>query len=366
MHNSDIRSRLSKASSARIIDRAHVLSFQPADEPNEDRYFVEDWSLPNGRWKILAIFDGHGAGIEAVDFVLAALPSAIKSALSTLADEEISDAHLEALLIRCIRDVNMRIQTDFVALFPGEISELSQEEIRQAIRDPGSDHGHSRAEVLQARTGTTAVVALVDPKNSVHCASLGDCDAVLGTKHEAGWQTNILSARHNCANDAEVERLRAEHPDESECVNTQTSRTLGLIAVTRALGDMLFKLPAVYTERVAPLTLPPMHPNYDLKNLAARNITPPYLSNIAQVMHVALPKSAGPEFHRLLIIASDGLVNILSRTKYKSGSQLAEAASLWCSAATVSGGGTGNKAVDVLWDALQCEGGGNLYSSIIG
>ncbi|KAJ7450745.1 protein serine/threonine phosphatase 2C [Mycena latifolia] len=354
----DDHCRLAEASSARVICGAHVLSFQPADQPNEDRYFVEDWTLPNGRWKVLAIFDGHGAGTEAVDFVAVTLPSVIKAALSSLTDEDISNAQLAALLIKCIYDVDMRIESDFVALFPRDINELSQEDIRRAIQDQHSED--SRIEVLRARTGTTAIVALVDPKKTIHVASLGDCDAVLGTKGEAGWQTKILSARHNCANDSEVGRIRAEHPGEAECVNAETLRTLGLIAVTRAMGDMLFKLPAVYTERVAPLSLPPMHPNYDLQGLAARNITPPYLSNIAQVKHLALPPSDAQGSPQLLVMASDGLVNILARSQ----NTLSEAAPRWCAAAA-SRDQTKNMAVDVLWDACQRDDGESLYRSMV-
>ncbi|KAJ7700362.1 hypothetical protein B0H17DRAFT_1195770 [Mycena rosella] len=145
----DNRSRLSEASSARVIYR----------------YFVEDWALPIGQWKILAIFDSHGAGPEAVDFVLNTLSSEIKSALSILSDEDISDARLDDLLTQCIRDVDMCIQTDFLALFPREIHDHSQEEISCAVRDPDLNAGHSRVEVLQMQTGTTAIniVALVDP-----------------------------------------------------------------------------------------------------------------------------------------------------------------------------------------------------------
>ncbi|KAJ6488036.1 protein serine threonine phosphatase 2C [Mycena sanguinolenta] len=353
----DLYSHLSEASSSNVVHGAHVLTFQPGSDPNEDRYLVEEWLLHNGTWKILAVFDGHGAGTEAADFVLATLSGLIKDTLSALTHEEFSAANIDELLARCIRDVDMRIHDDFVALFPGDVSDLSPEEICQAIRDPDSKDGHSRVEVLRARTGTTAIVALIDPKNSIHVASLGDCDAVLGTKNEEGWQSTILSARHNCANANEVARIKSEHPTEPECVNSETSRTLGLIAVTRAMGDMLFKLPAVYTERVAPLSLPPIHPNYDLKGLAMRNITPPYLSNTAEVAHLSLPQSDAP---RLLIIASDGLINILSRTKDIR--LLSEAAPLWFSAAV---GDTRNMAVNVLWDTLQCLDGENMYKRML-
>jgi hypothetical protein len=109
--------------------------------------------------------------------VLATLPGVIKTSISRLRVEDISDTSLEEILQTCIRDLDLRIQRDFVSLFPGDISVLSDDDIRNAIRDPESPEGNSRVEVLRARTGTTALVALIDPGESIHVASLGDCDA---------------------------------------------------------------------------------------------------------------------------------------------------------------------------------------------
>lgn len=128
------------------------------------------------------------------------------------------------------------------------------------------------------------------------------------------------------------------------------------------MGDMLFKLPAVYTKRVAPLSLPPMHPNYDLNGLAARNITPPYLSNLADFVHISPPQPGVLPRRRILILASDGLFSIFSRTKNVY--QLYDAAPLWCSAAFSTTEG-GNRAVDIMWDSLQGSDGDNLYQRII-
>ncbi|KAJ7223589.1 phosphatase 2C-like domain-containing protein [Mycena pura] len=369
-----LATRLSQQSSASVISGIHVLSFQPGRLANEDRCHVEDWLLPNGTWKMLAIFDGHGAGTEAVEFVLATLPATIKTAISRLPmEEDISDSTLGEILRTCVRDVDMRIQEDFVSLFPADIGTLSDDDIREAIRDPESAEGNSRVEVLRARTGTTALVALIKPDQSIHVANLGDCDAVVGVEGQSGW-TSILSVHHNCTNEHEVARIRAEHPGEPECVNTTTERTLGLIGVTRGksetMGDMFFKLPATYAERAAPLSLPPMHPNYDLKGLAARNITPPYLSNEADVVHfrlphrdpTALPWPAQPA--AVLILASDGLFNLFSRTKKVR--QVSEAASMWCHAAASGSGEPGrNMALNILWDALQHSNGHNLYVDMI-
>lgn len=56
---------------------------------------------------------------------------------------------------------------------------------------------------------------------------------VYTTKEDGTWKTNNLGARHNCENETEVARLKAEHPEEPGCVNTETYRTLGLITLTR-------------------------------------------------------------------------------------------------------------------------------------
>ncbi|KAJ6465076.1 phosphatase 2C-like domain-containing protein [Mycena vitilis] len=350
-------SRLLESSPHCIAFGAHTLSVQPLSTvPNEDRYFVEEWFLRNGIWKMLAVFDGnylfpkdlpktyttgHGAGTEAVEFVLSTLPTEIKSACSKLTERDISDEIVEGLLIQCIRDVDIRIQAEFTDLLPGpaNISDMSPEAIQKALGDPDSSEGHSRVEMLRARTGTAATVALIDPHNAIHVASLGDCDAILATQDTASWQTTILSSRHNCNNENEVARIQAEHPGETKCVNTETRRVLGLIVVTR--GDTLFKLPAVYTG-------------------AARNLSPPCLSNTAEVTHVPPPQS---DVRRLLILASDGLIGMLSRSKNVC--ELSEAAELWSAAAVSDASGTGNMAVDVLWDALHTESGENLYESMI-
>lgn len=45
------------------------------------------------------------------------------------------------------------------------------------------------------------------------------------------WQIDVLSNTHNGDNEAEIERIRAEHPDEPECVLNR--RVLGALAPTR-------------------------------------------------------------------------------------------------------------------------------------
>ncbi|KAK7007992.1 protein serine/threonine phosphatase 2C [Favolaschia claudopus] len=366
MTRNALHSRLAEEASSCTISGIDALSFQPGTLANEDRYHIEEWALPDGKWQILAIFDGHGAGIEAVEFVQTMLPFTIKDRLMAEVQKHqnavITNSKIAESLIESIRQVDEQIQQGILSLFPSNIQldDLSDDNIRSAILDPDSAEGNSRIEVLRAITGTTALVALVDPRGGIHVASLGDCDAVLGCESNLGWDATFLSSRHNCSNTVEVTRIQQEHPDEPECVDITRKRVLGLITVTRAIGDMLFKLPAFFASRVAPLSCPPMHPNYDVKGLAARNHTPPYISNTADIVHIPSPaiQSSSMTQRRLLILASDGLSNLLSPIE-----QLAEIGPRLCEAATSDG--AANKAVNVLWDALTDVSGENLYASMV-
>lgn len=118
----------------------------------------------------------------------------------------------------------------------------------------------------------------------------------------------------------------------------------------------MFKIPSIYAKKVISLSNPPLHPNYDLEGLVVRNITPPYLSNIPEVAHVVPSATKG-----MLILASDGLINIFSKTKKVR--LVSEAAPMWCTSAV--SGSSENMALNVLWDALGGDGDDNILSAII-
>ena len=73
-----------------------------------------------------------------------------------------------------------------------------------------------------------------------------------------------------------------------------------------AIGDMPFKLPPIYTERVLALATPPFHENYKIGELITRNRTPPYLSNRAEVKYIDLATMDSNSMP-ILILCSDGL-----------------------------------------------------------
>ncbi|KAF8968819.1 phosphatase 2C-like domain-containing protein [Flammula alnicola] len=345
-----LRSELARVSVATVMYGAHTIAFQPRTEyRSEDRHLVEDWKLSNGTWKFIGVFDGHGAGHEAVDFVFETLPGMIKASLASAVDaaDVVSTTTIEDILVRSISDIDDRIKADLLNFFPGgpaQISKLTDNEIKRAIRDP--ETGNSYVQIMRARTGTTALVALIDPLKSLHVASLGDCEALLGTRNGlGGWEVKTLSKRHNASNKVEADRVRAEHPGEAECIHQ--GRTLGLVTLTRAIGDTLFKLPPIYTERVLALATPPFHENYKFGDLLARNLTPPYLSNRADVEHVDLA-SLGPNAMPVLILCSDGLCDLYSRRSQTR--DIAQDVQLWLT--TLTRESSDNLALELLWDAL--------------
>lgn len=113
-----------------------------------------------------------------------------------------------------------------------------------------------------------------------------------------------------------------------------------------ALGDFPFKLPSSYT-RIFSLATPPFHPNYGVEDLMRRNLTPPYLSNQAEVQHInlsALDHTAAP----VLILGSDGLGDLYSRwTKERI---LADSIRPWLS--RLDRNQSDNLALDLLWDSI--------------
>lgn len=314
-----ISSELARLASAHVINgkttTTACISLQPSPDPDDrsqDRFVVLDW---NG-WSFSAVFDGHG-GEEAVDYVVQELPSLIHAALTNaLADAGTAPLALSAvsaLLQSSIQAVDDALTDGVKHLFPDEatLAALTDEQIKSTINGPTNPNNLA---ILRCMRGTTALVSLVDPrKENLWVASLGDCQAVLGTKTSHGtWDATILSVNHSGRNPAEVARIRKEHPNESECIIFE--RVLGAIAVTRAIGDHIFKLPVSYTRRVFMNCVPGFCVSSKLEHFLPRNKSPPYLSALADVKHVALQPPTANTTGSFLILCSDGLVDLYEHT----------------------------------------------------
>ncbi|KAJ7113824.1 protein serine threonine phosphatase 2C [Mycena epipterygia] len=305
--------RLAHFANAKSFGMTDVVWMQPCptpDERNQDRFALADWELSNGTWKFQAVCDGH-AGHDTVDHLIVTLLSAVQDALvAGLAAGPLAPPDVSDILRKAIAAVDAQIGQDPLDLFPGgpdAIAGLSDDEIDALINDDGPNS----AKVLRCMRGSTALVALISPSLDVWIASLGDCQAVLGAKQASGeWTTSVLSANHNGTDPAEVARIRSEHPGEDECI--LKDRVLGSIAVTRAVGDFLFKLPMIYTTRIFLRSKPGFRFSSKIADFLPRNISPPYLSAQSDVQHVHVPSLDASEV--FLMLASDGLVDLSGDT----------------------------------------------------
>jgi len=120
----------------------------------------------------------------------------------------------------------------------------------------------------------------------------------------------VLSTNHNAADPGEAARIRSEHPEEQECM--LRDRVLGAIAVTRAAGDFLFKLPTVYTARVFMNAKPVFQFSSKIADFLDRKLTPPYISAESDIQHVHVPSLGTAE--AFLVLPSDGLVDLSGDT----------------------------------------------------
>ena len=79
-----------------------------------------------------------------------------------------------------------------------------------------------------AFAGCTACVAHVGT-DGIHVANAGDCRVVLGVQEDDGsWSAVPLSQDHNTQNQAEVERIKAQHPPSERDTVITDDRLLGV------------------------------------------------------------------------------------------------------------------------------------------
>ncbi|KAJ3557906.1 hypothetical protein NP233_g11624 [Leucocoprinus birnbaumii] len=306
-----LTSELKRLSSAQSHSDTDFLSFQPCrlkDAANQDRYAIHDWPLHDGVWSFRAIFDGH-AGHATVDHVVQTLPDQIRTRLQDTPSRD--PDHISNLLIDSVIAFDDAIAKDFLRLVPDPetIQRMSDDELDTLVKEIESSP-EKNAAVRRCMHGSTALISLLDPsRRNLWVVSLGDCQAALGRRDNSGkWSASLLSAFHNGRHWPEVERILNEHPEEDECVHH--GRVLGAIAVTRALGDFEFKLPAVFTDRILSRTNPGFKFSATtLPEVLARTLTPPYLSNRPEVQYVSLADR--DQFKDIcLVMCSDGLLDL--------------------------------------------------------
>ncbi|XP_062841279.1 pyruvate dehydrogenase phosphatase catalytic subunit 1 [Trichomycterus rosablanca] len=159
-----------------------------------------------------------------------------------------------------------------------------------------------------AFSGATACVAHVDGAD-LHVANAGDGRAVLGVQEPDGsFSALTLSNDHNAQNEAEVQRLRSEHPHAEAKTVVRQDRLLGLLMPFRAFGDVKFKWSVELQRRVLESGPDQLHENEHAKFVPPNYHTPPYLTAEPELTYHRLRPQ-----DRFLVIASDGLWETLHR-----------------------------------------------------
>jgi len=298
------------------VKRVDSLNFQPCPRTRtQDRYVVKQLDIHGKMWTLTAVFDGH-LGEVTVEHVAHHLPIIIRDSLRNTFHanptcrptiESISD-----LLSHAITSFDDAISRDVLDIFPGGMAKLSQysdAELRYTLNDHHAG-GRNYKKARLCMYGTTALVVLVDPEQeNLWIANVGDCQAILVSSDLSGdWNVEVLTNTHNGDNDAEVERVRREHPGEPECV--VDGRVLGALAPTRCMGDVAFKQPPEFTRRILYNLLPGFHDTSPWEEFLMRNRTPPYISATPDITHRRLPHCT-PASPQYLILNSDGFTDLV-------------------------------------------------------
>ncbi|KAJ6524256.1 phosphatase 2C-like domain-containing protein [Mycena vulgaris] len=297
-------------SKTHVLSEGTTVSQSTLPTSDEDRTVVLEFE----HGTMIAIFNGHNSD-ELSEFASKHLPRLVAERF----DPTVSD--VEQVISQIFEDFDQSLLLKVTRLFePGE--DWSGEEWmddRKVFDIVGYRQQYPRfRRGRRAIVGTTVLIGIIDKeKKRIWVVSLGDSDAGLSTslprnpldrqqavcrRMQDGKLTPILlSERHNCTDAKEMERLATEHPGEKDIV--KYGRVLGLLAVTRALGDHQLKVKSrLLASRIMPCYYPsPVMEVCFEEWVENGNSTPPYLLSTPVVQrHDLLPGD-------VLIFASDGL-----------------------------------------------------------
>ena len=198
----------------------------------------------------LLALQGH-LGDLTVEHTAYHMPIIVKELLSSSPPERLQDpAEVSRVLSDAATSFDHAIAGDILEVFPGGIEALAdmpQSAIREIINRNIDPQFLKKARLCMY--GTTALFALVDPDHqNLWVANVGDCQAgrsppfilihaltlpivFVSPNGPLRWKSELLTANHNCDNDAEISRVLSEHPGEPECILDR--RVLGALAPTR-------------------------------------------------------------------------------------------------------------------------------------
>ncbi|XP_045047850.1 pyruvate dehydrogenase [acetyl-transferring]-phosphatase 2, mitochondrial isoform X2 [Desmodus rotundus] len=303
-----------------------------ANSPVEDRRGVASCLQTNGL--MFGIFDGHGghACAQAVSerlfyYMAVSLMSQqtleqMEGAMESMKPmlpilqwlkhpgdsiyKDVTSVHLDHLrvywqeLLDLHMEMGLNIKEALMYSFQRLDSDISLE-----IQAPLEDEMTRNLSLQVAFSGATACMAHVDGVH-LHVANAGDCRAILGVQDDNGlWSCLPLTHDHNAWNQAELSRLKREHPESEDRTVIMDNRLLGVLMPCRAFGDVQLKWSKELQRNV-------LERGFDTEALNIYQFTPPHYYTPPYL-------TAEPEvtYHRLrpqdkfLVLASDGLWDLL-------------------------------------------------------
>ncbi|KAI0194942.1 phosphatase 2C-like domain-containing protein [Astrocystis sublimbata] len=264
-----------------------------SNNPCEDAFIHGSFSPPFGpgadasKWMAWAVFDGH-CGWQLSSLLKTQLMPFVRRSLADVKSANghgVSDEALQQALKKSFTTIDDALVKSAKAIMESDLP--FAEKARQ---------------LEPAYAGACALLTIFDPQSrKLHVASSGDCRAVLGQQTADGkWETKALSEDCTGATPSEIERIKAQFPDEPDVV--AGGRVWGL-QPSRTLGDGMWKWTSELKQNLRHhfngLSLP-SHVRYrNYKN-------GPYVTAEPLVTTTQLPDSneGRPSF---LILATDGL-----------------------------------------------------------
>ncbi|XP_008844492.1 pyruvate dehydrogenase [acetyl-transferring]-phosphatase 2, mitochondrial [Nannospalax galili] len=298
-----------------------------ANSPVEDRQGVASCLQTNGL--MFGIFDGHGghacaqAVSERLFYYMAVSLGADGRRMENMKPllpilqwlkhpgdsiyKDVTSVHLDHLRVYCqeLLDLHMEMGLSIEEALMYSFQRLDSD-ISLEIQAPLEDEATRNLSLQVAFSGATACMAYVNGVH-LHVANAGDCRAILGVQEENGtWSCLPLTCDHNAWNEAELSRLKREHPESEDRTLIIDDRLLGVLIPCRAFGDVQLKWSKELQHSV-------LERGFDTEALNIYQFTPPHY-------HTPPYLTAKPEvtYHRLrpqdkfLVLASDGLWDMLS------------------------------------------------------
>lgn len=311
-----------------------VLQFESnqlaANSPVEDRRGVASCLQTSGL--MFGIFDGHGghACAQAVSERLFYYVAVSLMSHQTLEQMEEAMENMKPLLPilqwlkhpgdSIYKDVTS-VHLDHLRVYWQELLDLHMEmgleealmysfqrldsDISLEVQAPSEDEVTKNLSLQVAFSGATACLAHVDGVH-LHVANAGDCRAILGVQEDNGmWSCLPLTHDHNARNEAELSRLKREHPESEDRTIIMDDRLLGILMPCRAFGDVQLKWSKELQRSV-------LERGFDTEALniyqftPSHYYTPPYLTAKPEITYHRLRPQ-----DKFLVLASDGLWDML-------------------------------------------------------